>query len=86
MKKLKSGSPAFDLAMKLMFDFPNEIVSEKNITIKIIERRGFVDYLVTDNSKIPDKKLESQIWHSIQKVIEEKYKIKSDSWKKKRID
>lgn len=79
-------SPALDLAMKLMFDFPNEIVNEKTITIKITERRGFVDYLVTDTSKIPDTKLESQIWHSIQKVIEEKYKIKSDSWQKKRID
>tara|TARA_R100001086_G_C11665870_1_gene211567 strand:- start:70 stop:330 length:261 start_codon:yes stop_codon:yes gene_type:complete len=86
MKKVKSGSPALDLAMKLMFDFPNEIVNEKTITIKITERRGCVDYLVTDTSKIPDTKLESQIWHSIQKVIEKKYKIHPNSWEKKRID
>ena len=47
---------------------------------------GFVDYGVTDTSKEPDKKLESQIWHSIQKVIEKKYKIHPNSWEKKRID
>ena len=70
MKKVKSGSPAIDLGMSLMFDLQNKIVSEKTITIKITERRGFVDYGVTDTSKEPDKKLESQIWHSIQKVIE----------------
>ena len=86
MKKVKSGSPAIDLAMNLMFDLQNKIVSEKTITIKITERSGFVDYLVTDTSKEPDKKLESQIWHSIQKVIEKKYKVKSNSWQKKRID
>ena len=79
-------SPALDLAMKLMFDYPNEIVNEKTITIKITERRGCVDYLVTDTSKIPDTKLESDVWHSIQKVIEKKYKVKSNSWQKKRID
>ena len=86
MKKVKSGSPAIDLAMNLMFDLQNKIVSKKTITIKITERSGFVDYLVTDTSKEPDKKLESQIWHSIQKVIEKKYKVKSNSWQKKRID
>ena len=86
MKKTKSGSPAIDLAMKLMFDLQNKIVSEKTITIKITERSGFVDYLVTDNSKIPVTKLESEIWHSIQKVIENKYEINPNSWKKKRIE
>ena len=86
MKKVKSGSPAIDLGMSLMFDLQNKIVSEKTITIKITERRGFVDYGVTDTSKEPDKKLESQIWQSIQKVIEKKYKIHPNSWEKKRID
>ena len=86
MKKTKSGSPAIDLAMKLMFDLQNKIVSEKTITIKITERSGFVDYLVTDNSKIPDTKLESEIWHSIQKVIENKYEINPNSCEKKRIE
>ena len=86
MKKVKSGSPAIDLAMNLMFDLQNKIVSKKTITIKITERSGFVDYLVTDTSKEPDKKLESQIWQSIQKVIEKKYKIHPNSWEKKRID
>ena len=82
----ESKSPALDLAMKLMFDYPNEIIDEKIITIKITNRNSFVDYGVTDTSKEPDKKLESQIWHSIQKVIEKKYKVKSNSWQKKRID
>ena len=82
----ETKSPALDLAMKLMFDYPNEIIDEKIITIKITNRRSFVDYGVTDTSKEPDKKLESQIWHSIQKIIEKKYKVKSNSWQKKRID
>ena len=82
----ESKSPALDLAMKLMFDYPNEIIDEKIITIKITNRKSFVDYGGTDTSNEPDKKLESQIWHSIQKVIEKKYKVKSNSWQKKRID
>ena len=43
----ETKSPALDLAMKLMFDYPNEIIDEKIITIKITNRRSFVDYGVT---------------------------------------
>ena len=41
MKKVKSGSPAIDLGMSLMFDLQNKIVSEKTITIKITYDRDW---------------------------------------------
>ena len=82
----KGKSPALDLAMKLMFDFPNKIINEKVIKITITERQSFVDFLITDTSENPDKKLEALIFKTLKPIIQDKYKIHPESWDEKRID
>jgi|TARA_R100001594_G_C3995762_1_gene253459 hypothetical protein len=81
-----SKSIALDLALGFIDEINNEIIEEKIIKIKIINRNAFMDYLVTDTSKNPDKDLESKIWKSLIKVMEEKYGVIPNSWETKRID
>jgi len=86
MKKLKDVSPALDLAMKLMYDYPNEIKEEKLIEIRLTHRNAFLDILVTDTDKKPNKDLEKIIFDALVKVLGPKYGIDPNSWETKEID
>ena len=60
------------------------VLEEKEIRIFITERETHVDFLVQEQGKQPDKKLEHEIWEAVKGVIGNRYGIKE--WQTKRID
>ncbi len=73
-------SPALDIGLSIWDELngnPYDEVSKKTLHIEIIERNAVVDFGVIDQSKVADRELEKDLWHSIKKVIGKKYGVKS---------
>jgi hypothetical protein len=73
-------SPAIDIGLSVLDalnGYPNDEVSKKTLHIEIIERNSYVDFAIIDQSKVADRELEKDLWHSIKKVIGKKYGVKS---------